>query len=871
MKNWSPAAQRCFEDYCERRRAALLASGADPDEVFANWRSHVTEETAPRPGDTVTAEEVFEILTKLDVPTEPLAAPPPATPGWVAQREKKPYRINIAGLIIVGLFGVFLPALTLVVEALTGMCASIVFDPLPTWLHIVCIGLVPASIFLTLRTLRSPERPLWRTTGWVSGLAMGISLFYIFMFSIITPFAFIGILFMGLGLLPLSPLCALICSVFLRVRLAGVARKETRPRLAPLWLTMPLGLGLLLVLAAPEVMTQVGLGMATNGDREARIRGLTLLRSYGSESELLRESYIRRNTEANPLDLLLKHCYPPAPLEKVRDVYYRVTGQPFNAVRPPTLRNQRGGLLFDVNDWDFDQAGDRVAAKLRGLTLEQARLDGKVEARSGAAYQEWTLVFRNTAQRECEARAQILLPPGGVVSRLTLWINGEEREAAFGGSSEVRAAYQKVVARRRDPVLVSYAGPDRVLMQCYPVPAQGGTMKVRLGITQPLTPQSDGRCPLALPRFLETNFGLAEGLKHAVWIEGDAELTADAALKQEALEGGRFGARGELPALSVEEPCALQLAGSAVPTAVWHSDERAPDKPAIVQRLVPAPPPALKRLAVVVDGSKSMKNHAAAIRALLARLPPGVATQLLLASDRVETPEPQALHFAGGCDNVPALIRAWDWAAEQPGGAVLWLHALQPLESEETEALLQRWQRRPNGPGVFAYQLGTGADRIGEKLGTAEIFHALPAVRGAEQDLGALLDAWAGRGTPLAWERTRMENNATPAEAIPGSSQIVRLWAADEIKRLSRSRAQGDRARAVALAKTWQLVTVVSGAVVLETAEQYRAANLQAVDPATTPDIVPEPGTLLLALFGALLLLFWRSLVRHGWRLPFAR
>ena len=133
-----------------------------------------------------------------------------------------------------------------------------------------------------------------------------------------------------------------------------------------------------------------------------------------------------------------------------------------------------------------------MAAKLRGLTLEQSRLDGKVEARSGAAYQEWTLVFRNAAQTAREARAQILLPPGGVVSRLPLWINGEEREAAFGGRSEVRAAYQQVVARRRDPVLVSYAGPDRVLMQCYPVPANGGTMKVRLGITQPLTPRPMG-------------------------------------------------------------------------------------------------------------------------------------------------------------------------------------------------------------------------------------------------------------------------------------------------------------------------------------------------------------------------------------------
>lgn len=333
MKNWSPAAQCCFEDYCERRRAALLASGADPDEVFANWQTHVTEETAARAGETVTAEDIYGVLAKLDLPAGPPADDPPTPP---APKLKKPYRINVAGLIIIGLFGVFLPALTLIVEALTGMCASIIFDPLPTWVHAVCIALVPVAIFLTLRTLRSPERPFWRTAGWLNGLALGIALFYALMFSIITPFACIGLLFMGLGCLPLSPLSALICGVFLRVRVAGVGRKEARPQPAPLWLTILLGFGLLLVLAVPEVVTQIGVGQATSGNCETRVRGVELLRRFGNENELLRESYLRRNREMNPLDLLVGHFYAPPPLEKVRDVYYRVTGQPFNTVRPPT-------------------------------------------------------------------------------------------------------------------------------------------------------------------------------------------------------------------------------------------------------------------------------------------------------------------------------------------------------------------------------------------------------------------------------------------------------------------------------------------------------------------------------------------------------
>ena len=73
-----------------------------------------------------------------------------------------------------------------------------------------------------------------------------------------------------------------------------------------------------------------------------------------------------------------------------------------------------------------------------------------------------------------------------MVSRLTLWIDGEEREAAFGGRSQVKTAYKETVQQRRDPVLVTTCGPDRVLVQCFPVPPGGGRMKLRLGITAPL-------------------------------------------------------------------------------------------------------------------------------------------------------------------------------------------------------------------------------------------------------------------------------------------------------------------------------------------------------------------------------------------------
>src|SRR6185436_12440072 len=170
--------------------------------------------------------------------------------------------------------------------------------------------------------------------------------------------------------------------------------------------------------------------------------------------------------------------------EKAREIYFRVSGRAFNSVPAPTVRTGRG-VWAELNEWtwDEDQGGERVGGRIKGLFLHSSRLDTTINAEAVWSYTEWTMEFRNDSQQQREARAQILLPPGAVVSRLTLWVNGEEREAAFAGRSQTRQAYEKVaIQQRRDPVLVTTAGPDRVLMQCFPV-QPGGLMKVRLGIT----------------------------------------------------------------------------------------------------------------------------------------------------------------------------------------------------------------------------------------------------------------------------------------------------------------------------------------------------------------------------------------------------
>ena len=69
---------------------------------------------------------------------------------------------------------------------------------------------------------------------------------------------------------------------------------------------------------------------------------------------------------------------------------------------------------------------------------------------------------------------------------------------------------------------------------------------------------------------------------------------------------------------------------------------------------------------------------------------------------------------------------------------------------------------------------------------------------------------------------------------------------------------------ATILAVRYQLVTPVSGAVVLETAEQYRAAGLEPVNPGSVPTI-PEPEMMvLLIIAGAFVIFIFYIKYRNG-------
>jgi hypothetical protein len=621
----------------------------------------------------------------------------------------------------------------------------------------------------------------------------------------------------------------------------------------------------LLLLQLPESVTIYGLARAKSDVKATQNYGLRVLRTFGNRTVMLRACYGTwqfERMQANLLNTLAMGNVQQIDSDFAREMYYRVTGDSFDSEPPPSLYNRAGRwtVLDDEYDWtdsqDEGQGGERVAGRLKGLSLLSSRMDTTTEPDAGIAYCQWTLEFKNVSHEQREARAEIALPPGAVVSRVTLWVDGEEREAAFGGRAQTRTAYQEEgVQRRRDPLLVTTCGPDRVLVQCFPVQPSGGTMKIRLGITAPLVLDSLASGSFVWPHFLERNFGIAPDFKHSLWLEqpgADRNMTGT----YESLAETNLSA--SVHATAVHRRAEIDT--------VWTPTETPGQLVRQTIRSVKAAVP--ERIVVVLDGSAGMQRHLPEITRELGEVPETSDLAVVVASDE---PQPlkteiqkataankaglqqqlRGLKFTGGQDNLPALETAWDLADAADNGDVVWIHLSEPLQLSSESGISQRLERNRKPTRLEEIQLDNGPDQIVEKLdGFPSIEHVISCVPG-QNGFDRLLSLWSGQSQIFVY--VRQLTNAVPGSTDwQVSKHLARLWARDESLRMAGNR---QRAAATKLAAENQLVTPLTGAVVLENQAQYDRHNLSPADPGTVPDI-PEPAHLtILALVIALYVL----------------
>jgi hypothetical protein len=788
--------------------------------------------------------------------------------------------------------GVVLPSLSILVEATTHICAEDFFDPIPTLWHVLLVVFVPLANLQTWLAMRKGGTERGLLLGAANAVAVGISLFYTIVYLPLLPLAFIALIIAGLGLLPMAPVFSLISALILRRQLRRIAPQGFTVRASGLLAGIGFALLLVALTELPATLTRVGMRMASSPDSTRRDEGLRWLRSYGNRDFMLRACYERSGRATDLVGLLFSQGNPVSP-EEARHIYFRVTGETFNT-RVPPARLKGHWTPQDTFDFDPDQGGEVIAGKVKNLSLAGSRIDGSVDAEAGVAYMEWTLIFKNNSAAQQEARAAVQLPPGGVVSRLTLWVNGEEREAAFAGRSQTRQAYQQVVSRRRDPVLVTTGGRDRVLVQCFPVPPSGGEMKIRFGVTAPLALEDRSSALLRLPHFLDRNFGVSDGAAHAIWIEAKNPLRMEGGkLLAEQPKAALYAVRGELKDAELSAPAAVVRASRSVEVTEARSRDPLHGEGRVVRQFVGEDETTTpSNMVLVLDTSERAGRWLPEVAAALRNLPSNVEVKFLPAGgngiygeelSQLPSGKPEEIaglvekiEAEGGADNVAALARAWDVAAAGERGAVVWVHGAQPLLLRPVEELRQRWERRPDGASLYSIQAEVGPDRVSEKLDGIAAIETVARTGKLQADLESLFAQLAGRKKRLRFvrvsesaghapDRKGKETDGEGKETKETSTHLARLWANDEVARLLADRGKNRTDEAIELAARYQLVTPVSGAVVLETQEQYREAGLQPVEPGSVPTI-PEPEMLLLLVVAAALLIlmcFRRSASRR--------
>jgi hypothetical protein len=787
--------------------------------------------------------------------------------------------------------------------------ASMVFDPIGNVSTFLLYLFVVATLGIN-EVILDWERGRWlyERIGWrrLLGLSLAATVVSLLvtttvcvMFAplmvIAAPFALLGV-----PLLLYVPLLVLIILCFQLGELRWTWDAIEAPAPVRRRIVAATGLLALTVLAwviGRPLLTARYVAMAESSDTSENRRAIAALRFLHGEGTLLDMAYNRSpafwtalgyNTRKD--GLRLDTWYPThrrvsdESVQAARRNYFFVTGQPFEQAPRPSSYARQQFFLDRNDDIAIEETGGLVVGrKVPGLWLKTSEIHGTVDPEAGVAVYEWKMRFRNDTDDPQEARADIRLPNDAVVHKVSLWINGEERPAAFGHPQKVREAYQSVaVVQRKDPLLVTMPAPGHVLAQCFPVPAHG-EMQIRLGVTTRLGSLSkdmkvtDLRFPT--PVFGPVNFDTPKSLEHRLFL-----MAADAHKTPLTAPDGNMPSLFEPESVSVGPPARRTFLRDCLRKPV--------------------------NLILVRDASVGMNGrvNADALIAEIADLPQGSLIRLLdtdenpkalldrLPADADDIREWTKRRFVGGTDPAPVLAAALETARDPRGdpGMVVFLHAASPHKVSDPAPLRKALQRDFYGgpPLIFVQMTPKSPDALYLDLAGFPMVQSLNGSGIREKILATAVGTgwYAGQAKYYppqfseitvnlkemlaeekwpAWKpETIRERDENPLhrsrDRIGCASFVLFSWYRSNL--LPEQEAMDMRILAGKVAAKHRLVTPLSSAVVLETKQQYKEHGLDdGTDEQEPVAVSPEPGTLGLVAFGAIGgAAFWRRRFRRA-------
>lgn len=887
---WTDKAKQALHDYVGKTTGQPATSDTYQD-LFSDLTAHVEEEVHQSGNTTIHENAVLTVLGKVggdEFEDEVIGS----SAVNIGQQNTGSLEANLntnnilklqsaSKIFWATLFTIILPVIALGVELATGASKFGIFDPIPTWIHVVLIALVPITFILysclkasLVKDQKVTDDKLkhYKVITALMGFIFPAILYYTLLFLPTTPFAIIGCLFL-MGFLPLAPIVCLIGWFCALSALNMLSRHfiELRKVSFLKW-GMLAGFLSLLVLEVPSYLRQDAVTDAMSSDLEVQEKGIEKVLRYGGEEEILSYSYygnprggMNSRGSGKTAAYWVSNGFKSKRIDPkiAREVYYRITGEPFNAIKPPEA--QRGYTEFNEFDWDHDHGGDIVAGQTAGLELHSSRMDMHIDDASKLGYLEWIIEFKNDNRTAKEARMQVALPHNAFVSKLTLWVNGEECPASFNTVGKVKAAYKKIaVQQRRDPVLVNVSGADRVMLQCFPVPSDGGIMKMKVGITIPLDLIDSEASKTYLPYIAVRNFGISENLKHELFAQSDLVLSSADSSKQKV---GTFSAIQ----MSIDNQDLKSQRIDCVDmtptdhTVIWTVDPFHAGDDKYLERRDHMTLPEItggdvaNKVIVVIDSSASLQKWKPMIAKSMGDKTANVDFYVVGGRDeklrKCNTVEEfEEIEFKGGVDNVPALREALRIAKTYQGrsSSILWLHGSQPVDFSTVPGLEQDLERSLISVPVYNVALEDGANYILKALKNNTHF------RGGYRvvDAGDLVEVIGKIETPMGESKHVWVRG--PSEPEGGQKvwdQIAREWAFESTQVAVTGRKSTKADKGIPVAARYQIVSPLSGAVVLESNAQYLETGLEIPDWENSAEIpvVPEPSSSLLVLMGVII------------------
>jgi hypothetical protein len=536
------------------------------------------------------------------------------------------------------------------------------------------------------------------------------------------------------------------------------------------------------------------------------------------EEELLEQSSAAGlNTLASPLGQLLR-LSPDAAAED----FFQLTGKPVWQALPDDD--------LDACFYTAPTVGPRSAA----VACTSSQLVGHLHPQELSARYDWTFAFRNNTFGGQEARVEISLPRGCVLTGLYLpgARNDRSEGAVFDLIEKTRKAYALVVEKRKDPAHVTMVAPNKALLQVAPVLNNNTPVQVRVRIaSRAYRGKSAQQGIYQLPHIVASNCNSL--IKTSVRLHSPLSfaLNGQAPAKDADFQLEEKQKTGNLVAINLEPG---YKTGKAVLHPVEHSTR---------QRLIGdgIRPPA--RLVVAVDGSCDMSAAVSALTGTLKNLPASMIDCLLFADPQSGIRQAATLEsftqladearFDGGGDNWKLLARAHEIAKDH-NADVLWIHSPKPWPGLYNPAktgvpgvpVLSRNlnQLCKGGVRIFDFSTAEGSNQILEKMQAAgndiSSFVSLERSDSLEADLRLTFAGWAGgnekgKTVPVSAAGAK----ATAAFTTKPAPESIDLANTEKLNTLI---AAGQRKKAEEFAIGHHLLSIYTGALLLESPDDYK-------------------------------------------------